>query len=97
MNNLIVNGIEFHDSIPTIDLSFKRLTEVGDMRSELRISGGETGNVTVKLDNGDGSLTQWVNQLLLKQATVINSDSRVFIGVVRSIRVNESISMVIEA
>lgn len=97
MSNVIIDNIEFHDSKPTIDLSFKRLVEIGDMRSELRISGGETGNVAVKLDNGDGSITKWANQLLLKQATVVNETGRTFSGIVRSIRVSESISIVIEA
>jgi hypothetical protein len=95
MSSLIVDNIEFHDGTPTLDLSFKRLSEVSGFRHELRISGGETPSLQVVIANGDGDMTQWCKGLLRHEAVVID-DGRVFSGLIRSVRIEQNIRIDIE-
>ena len=95
MSNLIVDNIEFHDESPSLDLSFKRLSEVSGFRQQLRISGGETPSLQVVIANGDGGMTQWCKGLLRHQA-IVTDDGRSFSGLIRSVRIQQNIRIDIE-
>lgn len=97
MSRLIVDSYEYHDEQPTKDLSYKRLVSVSDIRTELRINGGETPTAVCRIDNGDGMHTAILAGMLRKEATVTNQDGITLSGLVRSIRMGEDVDITIEA
>ena len=83
---------------PDIDNRWRRLVDVSEIRSSLRIAGGETPNASVTIDNGDGELTSRFTGDVLRSAVTINRGGTVlFRGIVRRIKTGAVITIDIEA
>lgn len=86
------------DNPPDIDLRWRRLVAVGETRSMLRVSGGETPNGSVEIDNGDGAITSHMTGALLRQPVKIYDGSAlIFSGVISRITVGNTIKLDAEA
>lgn len=103
MTTLIIDSlppIAFYDGsvIPDIDQRWRRLVRISDMRSMLRISGGETPNGSAEIDNGDGKLTDYMTGEMLRQPVrIYDGAALVFRGVIRRISVGSTITLDLEA
>ena len=86
------------DNPPEVDLRWRRLVAVGETRSMLRVSGGETPNGSVEIDNGDGAITQHMTGALLRQQVKIYDGAvLIFSGIIRRISVGNTIKLDLEA
>ncbi len=83
---------------PAVDNRWRRLVDVSEIRSSLRINGGETPNASVTVDNGDGELTNRFSGDVLRAAVTINRGGTVlFRGIVRRIKTGAVITLDLEA
>lgn len=90
-------SITEHADMP--DLRFDRLVSFSPLRRPLETGGGgESANITVELDNGDGAMTTELRGELMRSATVKYLDSAgdvqtLFTGTTRRIAVGESVRL----
>lgn len=81
-----------------VDLCYPRLIGASRIRTGMRISGGEVGNCSVALDNGDGSLTGILSDYALLAPAVLSVDgTEIFSGVVQSVAIGSSAQLDLEA
>ena len=96
-----VPSLSFYSNtkIDSVDLCWKRLISISDIRSELSISGSvETPSVSISLDNGDGALTQWISDLApLSQAEIFIDGSSTMMGQITQVTISNTITLQVEA
>lgn len=80
------------------DLAWPRLLDFGPLRQELRRGGGENPNVSARLDNGDGTLTEWLEDAPLLNEVSLHVDSdEIWRGALASLSVSGQIRLNLEA
>lgn len=79
------------------DRAWPRLASVGEIREELRVSGGETPSLSVSLDNGDGARTLDIAGASRAGATLYLDGAQAFAGRVARITLGPVASLEIEA
>lgn len=80
------------------DLAWPRLIDIGEIRSALRIDGGETPTARIVLDNADGGLTSQVAaHAPLAEASIQRDGMEIFRGVVMEITIGASLTIGLEA
>ena len=82
------------------DLSFNRMVDAPEIYGSLSIGGGsENANMTIKLDNGDGAISQLFAKSVpvLTAATLYSDGAEVFGGEITEIEFGTTIKLRIEA
>lgn len=79
------------------DRSWPRLASVGEIREELRVSGGETPSLSVAIDNGDGARTSELAWAARVGAALYRDGAILFAGRVARVTLGPVVSLEIEA
>jgi hypothetical protein len=88
----------YQSTRPDIDLAWPRLASVGDLRDTLRVSGGETPNLSAGIDNGDGALTaELADPPLLAVASLYDGADLVWQGHLSRVTIGAFIQLDLEA
>ena len=80
-----------------IDLIYRRLVSVPEVREELRIAGGENPSATIQIDNGDGAMTAILAGLPHSSRAILwENGDRILEGAIASTKLQSTVEMVIE-